>query len=967
MTRWRLYLYILILLLTASCTSKGTIDQLQGDDIVLEDIKIEGNLDLALLSYSLQPDNIPNSGMDPDILLSFADMKIAVEFDFSPIQPINDSDSQEDLFKSEENSGSSNNIAKSPSLSAQTSGVQEAVALYKELLTEFPKYERNDRSLYQLARIYEEIGYVRESIKIMGSLIKAYPKSHFIEEAHFRRGEFYFSRKKFELSAKAYQAIVDLGKRSIYYEYSLYKLGWSQYKLERYKQAIHQFVALLDYRDVKGYDWRNPNAHVSEKRTKDTFRVISLSFSYIGGTDTVSNYFNKYGRRIYEAAIYRDFGDFLLEKRRFGDAAKVYGGFAKKNPCHRLSPIFARLAIKSFREGGFSKSLIRNEEIFLAGFGLKSAYWTCFDYELDFYEEVKGYVEASLREVASYYHARFQDKQYKKEKELNFKKAVNLYQQYIDSFSNEDKIPEIHFKYAELLLENKQYLQSAAEFGHIAYGYTAHPRSAEAGYNLIYSLRKNLVNVDSSRRDDLRREVVSNSLKFAEAFRGSEKSTLVMSSAVEDLYEMKDYALAARTAKSMLVRHVASQDLRRSIWLIFANASFELGNFQDAEEGYLTAKRLTKKNDTSRADTVENLAITLYKKAEEFNKTGEYRRAVTYFLLVGKEAATATIRPVADFDGATVLMKLKRFKEAERVLVRLRSNFPKHELQPEVTKKLAFIYKTKGNKLLAANEYERIGKESSDLAVRREAWKLAIDYYIQTNQVDKLYPIYRRYVSNYKEPLGYVIEIRQKIAEKSKLSRDMGSYYSELKKIVEVDANGGSKRTDRTRYLASLAAMELAQLSINQFTDIKLNKPFADNLQKKKEAMTEMKGQLDQLFEYGVDEVTAAATYYLAEMYYDFSNSLIDSERPGNLSVMEREQYDLSIEEQAFPFEEKAIQVHEKNLELMKSGIYNQWVGNSIDKLAKLVPARYLKVEESIGLIKDINMVDFEEIINPSK
>ena len=45
----------------------------------------------------------------------------------------------------------------------------------------------------------------------------------------------------------------------------------------------------------------------------------------------------------------------------------------------------------------------------------------------------------------------------------------------------------------------------------------------------------------------------------------------------------------------------------------------------------------------------------------------------------------------------------------------------------------------------------------------------------------------------------------------------------------------------------------------------------------------------------------------------------------------------------AFPFEEKAIDVHEKNLELIRAGIYNAWIEKSLAKLAQLMPARYAK------------------------
>ena len=65
-----------------------------------------------------------------------------------------------------------------------------------------------------------------------------------------------------------------------------------------------------------------------------------------------------------------------------------------------------------------------------------------------------------------------------------------------------------------------------------------------------------------------------------------------------------------------------------------------------------------------------------------------------------------------------------------------------------------------------------------------------------------------------------------------------------------------------------------------------------------------------------------------------------------NLNDLELEQYNLVLEEQAYPFEEKAIVVHEKNIELLSIGIYNKWIDSSIAKLAVLMPARYARSEQ---------------------
>jgi hypothetical protein len=118
-------------------------------------------------------------------------------------------------------------------------------------------------------------------------------------------------------------------------------------------------------------------------------------------------------------------------------------------------------------------------------------------------------------------------------------------------------------------------------------------------------------------------------------------------------------------------------------------------------------------------------------------------------------------------------------------------------------------------------------------------------------------------------------------------------------------------------------------------------------LKKKKQRMRSAIDTYSKLVDYQVGEVTAAATYYIAEIYFEFNVALIESERPTNLSADELEEYELVIEDQAYPFEEKAISVHEKNMELLDVGIYNEWVDKSIAKLAVLLPARYAKTEQS--------------------
>jgi hypothetical protein len=53
------------------------------------------------------------------------------------------------------------------------------------------------------------------------------------------------------------------------------------------------------------------------------------------------------------------------------------------------------------------------------------------------------------------------------------------------------------------------------------------------------------------------------------------------------------------------------------------------------------------------------------------------------------------------------------------------------------------------------------------------------------------------------------------------------------------------------------------------------------------------------------------------------------------------------LEEQAFPFEEKAIEVHEINARRTVDGVYDVSVRDSIKALGQLRPARYNKIERA--------------------
>ena len=836
----------------------------------------------------------------------------------------------------------------------QAAGAQEAIELYKGLLKKYPLFERNDQVLYQLSRAYEELGQVDEAMVTLEQLISKYPQSRHIDEAQFRRAEYFFTRKKYLDAEESYQSVISAGEGSEFYELALYKQGWAYFKQDMYEEALQDYIKMLDYKIDNGYDLDNVDNKIENKRIEDTYRVISLSFSYLGGAESIVEFFDKHGHRFYEASIYSHLGEYYLTKRRYADAAQSYQAYIERNPISKESPYFNIRVIEIYKKGGFPKLVVDAKRDFSKTYSLQSNYWTFFD--INEHPTVLAFLKSNIIDLANHYHALYQDRRMHKQKEENYREAIYWYREFLSSFPEEVEAPKLNNQLAGLLLEHKDYLDAATEYERTAYNYPTHEDSSSAGYAAVFAYREYLKVANQSQRNIIKREIIRSSLKFAEFFPTHKHAAVVLVSAVDDLYALEDYEQAIIYGRRAIkVYPDADKKLLRSAWMVVAHASFDITNYKDAEDAYTQTLALTDKKDKSYNSLTENLAASVYKQGEQARILGDHKVAADHFLRVAKVAPNSKIRPTAEYDAAASLILLKQWAAVETVLEGFRQLYPKHKLLPEITKKLAVVYKEDGKYIKSAAEFERIEKENpKDDGLRREALNQAAELYEKADAKDKSLLVYLKLVDYFPEPIEDAIEARQKIADIYLAQEENKKYIAELKKIVNTDALGGDGRTDRTKFLAAKAALVLAEPKLAAFKNVALVKPFKKNLKKKKARMRTAIDTYTKLVDYQVAEVTAAATYHIAEIYYEFSVALLESERPANLNDEELEQYELVIEEQAYPFEEKAISVHEKNMELLDVGVYNEWVDKSIAKLAALLPARYAKTEQPGAIIASL-------------
>ena len=319
---------------------------------------------------------------------------------------------------------------------------------------------------------------------------------------------------------------------------------------------------------------------------------------------------------------------------------------------------------------------------------------------------------------------------------------------------------------------------------------------------------------------------------------------------------------------------------------------------------------------------------------------------------LGQAVPDSVIRATAEYDAAAALINLEAWDRAAGVLEGFRRDYPDSEFADDVTQKLAVSYLNSGRGVEAAREFERIAvAATSSEEVRREALWKAADLYRDSAAISSEQRVLGDIIARYPNPITESIEGRVRLVEIFRSQGDQAAVTAALEGIVQVDATAGAQRTERTRFLAAKASLELAEPVLRRFTVVKLNQPLADSMKLKRSLMEDVIEAYTAAADYGVAEVTTAATFHLGDVYEKFARDLMESERPADLDAAALEQYELLLEEQIFPFEEKAIDLYKANADRAPDGVYDEWVRNSFDRLASLMPARYAKMERSEDVV----------------
>jgi TolA-binding protein len=490
--------------------------------------------------------------------------------------------------------------------------------------------------------------------------------------------------------------------------------------------------------------------------------------------------------------------------------------------------------------------------------------------------------------------------------------------------------------------------------------------------------------------------------RFVLNFASDRRAPLIAVKLMQTLFNSSDYADAQRWATWLLIdapsMHQLNQAQQHSATLVMAHSEFAQGQFAEAEAYYRKLLARPEYANTSnsvrqlaatalidasgRDDLINRLAASLYKQAEQAlasialtpselalqsdvydtplseTQRAIITRAIQLWQTIISDTPSASFRLAAQYDSASYYALLGQWQPAIATWVDFAKRYPNHALSASIDGQLLFAYQQTQDWEPAAQVLLAQWQQSQQTDSGREALYQAATFFERAERLDLALDSFRKYAHAYPEPLDMANEARFTLSEFYAVSGEDSKRRFWLNALVEsqlgLASNGAvspaNAGTPRSRYLAAMSAMVFATDADTVFTRIKLTLPLNQSLAKKQNALSQAINAYDRVMSFGVAEYATQANYHLANLYMTLAQDLIASSRPKELSALELSQYEMLLEEQAYPFEETAIELHENNAARAFNGLYDDFVKQSFRVLKGTLPARYSKQEITSGV-----------------
>jgi TolA-binding protein len=820
---------------------------------------------------------------------------------------------------------------------------REALSSYEAVLNKGSFHGKLDELLYQMAKAHAFVGQIELSTDRLEQLVGLYPSSELVPEARFRIAERAFATRNYSEAEAQYSRLISGEGRDSLKTKARYMLGWSQYKQGQsaWPRAARSFMTVLGgFSDQTQHFTRVPSADAG--LIDDTFRIIALMAAEADGVAPINDWsLATGGTDQFSDLLYDRLADLYATRGDYARSVAVNYAFVADYGDHPRTPAFYAQAVEVWRMAGRADRIRDVRADYVAAFTGSDQYQRLS------VADQQQWIDFSRR-LADYHYDQGENAT-GSARMTHFTVAAEYYDQLAPRKVDAGEVLRLA---GDARLQAGQHTAARVAFRRAAYEAPGYADAVDAGWAALVLERKaldnqNWLNVTLGQFADAAE-------KWAATFPADARTPQLSSDLANRLLEQDRFGRARQFAQAAIDHSTATAAASFSAYLTLGETHVAEQSFGLAENAWRKALGMIASGDVSEVSTDEastlrrQLATSIYRQGEQAADAGKTDAAVAHFRRIDAVLPGSDIAIKGRYDAANTLLKANRWLTAVNELSRFRQDFPGHPLTETVSEKLVFAYLSSDRPIQAADE---LMTAREGVAPAMETQLRAAGLYHQAGATGQRNEIYQAYLGQGDAALtpadadAHVLNqtIRQRLIE----SGISATGLREQLVAAELDSEWHSQQT---LDWAGQAALKLAEIPANRFAAVELRVPLADSLTRKQQFLEAARARYDQARQFGGEAVVSQATYRRAELYTVLAKDLMASEAPPELNEMEAMQYQMLLEEEAYPFEEKAIALHESNHQRVAEGVFDEWVQQSLDVLATLFPGRYERKVRWMGL-----------------
>jgi cellulose synthase operon protein C len=339
---------------------------------------------------------------------------------------------------------------------------EQAMLGYKTIIQKYPKFSRMDEVLFFLGHNLWEQGREEDALKAYKKMITDHGQSKYVPDAWVAFGQHFFQNskgKKDEL-AKALEAF----KRAAaftdnpVYGYALYMQGWCHYNLGDFNAAMDMFKAVILFSELQGGQ-KTKEAQKIAALAREARKDYVLAYSHVGDPLAARADFEKVGGSEYFGML-KGLAGLYFDDGKDKEATIVYRMLIKERPCHAETPFYqGRIVDALIRVGNKRLTVEQVRELVRMIQRVEKECPPKSDEDKKSFADSKGSAEKYLSNLAVNWH----NEAKKTRDEQTFSLTNEVYNDYLSVFPDTAKSYDLRFFYAELLNDNLQKYDRAAE------------------------------------------------------------------------------------------------------------------------------------------------------------------------------------------------------------------------------------------------------------------------------------------------------------------------------------------------------------------------------------------------------------------------------------------------------------------------------------------------------------------------